>query len=128
MAQFTINAREGALLPTPTGHVDERLKKLRVAKASADTMLFSKIALWTLGRDNISCNMLLDNFNIGWRRANGFLECLNEYGVVDALDAKLPRKVLPQSVEDVPKKIIEILIGAGYSLEDVADAIKNKTV
>lgn len=47
-------------------------------------------------------------------------------GIVDGLDAKLPRTVLFNSVEELPQKVVDILQDARISLEDVSSAIATK--
>lgn len=89
-------------------------------------LLFAKISLWALSQDSVSCNMISENFSVGWRRANGIIKKLNECGIVGDLDAKLPRKVLPTSVDEIPQKTMQILLDNGFSAEDVSTAIYSR--
>lgn len=89
--------------------------------------LFADVILWTLGQKSISCNVISETFSVGWRRANGFIRQLNEYGIVGNLDAKLPRKVLPQAIGDVPTEVMNLLENNGFSAEEVSAVICSKT-
>lgn len=87
-------------------------------------LLFAKVALWTLEQKSISCNMISEVFNMGWRRANCFIKRLYDFGVIEELDAKLPRKVLPQSIEEVPEELKKFFVSNGISLDTVANAFQ----
>lgn len=87
---------------------------------------FAKVALWTLGRNLISCNTISEAFNVGWRRANGFIKQLYDLGLVGDLDAKLPRKVLPQSIEELTQEVMDIFANNGISREMISGAIYNR--
>ena len=83
--------------------------------------LFAKVLMWTLEETEISCNAITNHFNVGWKRANSFTDRLCELGIVDGLDAKLPRKVLPQSIADISEEVLEILQSNGFPSEAVAE-------
>lgn len=46
-------------------------------------------------------------FNLGWDRANSFIDMMNELGLVGELYAKFLRKVLLHSFEEVPDELLE---------------------
>lgn len=94
--------------------------------SSRRELLFAKVILWTLGQTSVSCNRLCESFKIGWSKANSFLGRMQDMGIVDGLDAKLPRTVLFNSVEELPQKVVDILQDARISLEDVSSAIATK--
>lgn len=98
----------------------------RCAKENSLKVLFPKVVLWALEQNAISCNMLSENFHLGWRRANELIGQLHDAGIVGELDAKLPRKVLPQCFEEVPEAVLDILRHNGISSETVSDAISNR--
>ncbi|MDE7275011.1 MAG: hypothetical protein K2N95_18530 [Lachnospiraceae bacterium] len=95
-------------------------------KNSTRDKMFAEVVLWTLGHDEISCNMLIKNFNLGWNRASQFIEKLYDLGIVGDLDAKLPRKVLSQAVDDVSEDVLKLLMDNGVSEEAVLDAIRSR--
>ena len=88
--------------------------------------LFAKIIEWTLTQKEISCNQISENFNIGWRRANSFIMKLHELGIVGELDAKLPRKVILHSKEELPPKVKDFLRKNDISdiSEDMSESLK----
>lgn len=81
--------------------------------------LFAEIMLWTLKQDAISCNMLMGKFNLGWNRANRFIERLYDLNIVGGLDAKLPRAVLPHSAEDLSPETTCLLEQNGFDLDQI---------
>jgi len=93
-------------------------------KRSADDKFLAQIIIWALERETVSSNMICDTFNVGWRRAKRFLDRLNELEIAGDLDAKLPRAVLPIKVEDLSKKVIDILERNGYTEDRVREALR----
>lgn len=82
------------------------------AKADSER-IFASVLVWTMGQEEISCNMISEAFRVGWRRANDFIMRLHELGIVGELDAKLPRKVLIHSVMDAPPEVVKLLQKCG---------------
>lgn len=70
--------------------------------------------------------MISEGFKVGWRKANAFIMRLHELGIVGDLDAKLPRRVLPKSAEDLSPEVAQFVERAGYSLDKVAEDIQRK--
>lgn len=96
-------------------------------KQAIDDKLFTQVALWAIGQTSISCNMITEAFNFGWRRANGFIKRLHDMGIVGDLDAKLPRMVLPQSIEDIPTKTVKFLENNGVANDDIVTILGRKS-
>lgn len=107
---------------------DRNLSMARDRRTQVDSLkqLFAQIILWSLGQESISCNMLSEKFHVGWRRANGLIGQLYDVGIVGELDAKLPRKVLPKCIEEVPEVVLDILVNNGISRDETSDAISNR--
>jgi len=80
--------------------------------------LFAEIIMWTLKRKEVSALQLKNAFNMGWPRANEFLDRLHEIGIVSARHGKLPRNVLFACVEDLPENVIGFLNSLGYTSAD----------
>lgn len=116
---YKINLDE--LQQTATGLMNDPVCNSLIKKKDAHDKLFAKVILWTLEHEEISCNMLIRTFNLGWNRANQFIERLYDLGIVGDLDAKLPRKVLSQSIDDVSEDVLELLTHNGFSEKTVAD-------
>ena len=102
---------------------------------SKNDQKFAAVIVWALNQDAISANMIVDNFGGTWRKANDFMTQLQEFGVVEELEAKLRRKVLLHSVEELPQDAIDLLqrnglcdsLGANNSQPvKVSDAKENR--
>ena len=92
-----------------------------------DDQLFAKIAIWALGRETISGNMICDTFHIGWKRANAFLRRLHTLEIAGNMYEKLPRAILPQVVDDISDQALEFLAKSGISMEDITTAIQKRS-
>jgi S-DNA-T family DNA segregation ATPase FtsK/SpoIIIE len=102
--------------------------RLSLTKREADDELLARVFMWALERDEISCNLLCNTFNIGWKRANSILEKLTELGVVGDMYAKLPRPVLPRKIEDIAAAIIDKMSLYGISTNDIATALNRNSL
>ena len=58
----------------------------------------------------------MKRFKFGWNRASRFIERLNDMGLVENLDAKLPRRVLPKSVDNISEDVVDFLLRNGVSM------------
>lgn len=86
-------------------------------KSDRNNRMLARILLWTLEQDTISCNSLMQEFGIGWRRADNFMNHLHDWGIVEDLEAKLPRKVLVQSASDLPEELRNFLSKIDFQRE-----------
>lgn len=68
---------------------------------------FSEIAIWALGRSSISTNELMRKLHAGWNKAQKVMAQLEAFGIVSPLESKLPREILPTSIEDLPRELID---------------------
>ena len=82
---------------------------------------FVKIALWTLEHSTISTEQIKESFAMG-TRAREVIDRLCEVGLITGKNANQPRKVLPQSAEDVPEEVMAIFVSNGISVEDLQEA------
>lgn len=96
------------------------------SKQHTDERMFAKIMIWALGHNEVSGNAIMKAFGYGWNRASHVINRLYEFGVVGDLDAKLPRKVIPQSMDEVSDKAKELLQRCGCSEDIVAETIRNR--
>jgi len=95
---------------------------------AVEDKLFAKVIIWALGRETVSGNMISDTFNVGWRRAKKLLDRLNSMEIAGDMDAKLPRAVLPIKIEDLPAKVVDVLIRNGYTQEQAEEALSSKRI
>lgn len=96
------------------------------SKQCAGDKLLAKVIIWTLGQATISCNAMMREFGIGWNRANNLMSELYDLQMIQNLDAKLPRKVLPQTVNDLPEKVMALMEENRYLREDVENAFRGE--
>ncbi|MDL2232131.1 hypothetical protein LJC63_00940 [Ruminococcaceae bacterium OttesenSCG-928-L11] len=90
-----------------------------------DNKELCRIILWTLERDSVAAMNIKQTFSMG-NRANNILEQLTRLGIVDDKDANKPRKVLPQSIDDLSNKTMNLLINNGVSMAEIEDAVREK--
>lgn len=83
--------------------------------SDADQLLASAI-YWALEQDYISINALATDYHLGWNKASTLIKRLEDLGIVDRPEGKLPRKVIPTSPEDIPEELIRFLQDSGYSV------------
>lgn len=93
---------------------------------SGDDQEFASIILWTLAREEISASQIKDAFQMG-NRVNKIMDRLCEFGLISEKFANQPRKVLPQSVEDIPFKVTYFMTRWGKSAEDIAAALSKRS-
>ena len=86
---------------------------------------FASIILWTLARKEISASQIKQDFHMG-NRANEFIDKLCEAGLISEKFSNQPRKVIPQSVEDIPEEVMNFLKRQGKSIDDVTAAISKR--
>lgn len=86
---------------------------------------FASIILWTLGQEDVSSLKIRKTFKMS-NRADTIIEKLCELGLISEKFANQPRKVLPQSVEDIPDEVMNLLTRRGVSVDDVAAALNKR--
>lgn len=86
---------------------------------------FASIILWTLKHEEISALQIKEQFRMG-NRVIEIMDKLCEFGLISEKFANQPRRVLPQSVEDIPGKVMNFLMCQGKSVEDVATALSRR--
>ena len=88
-------------------------------RPSEEDRLLASVIMWTLEHDSISANMLMATFHLGWNKAAKLIQRLEKLGIVDRLEGKLPREVIPDSPRDIPAELMEFLEANGYSESDI---------
>ena len=105
---------------------DNQIRNHTRTKRDIDEKLFAQIVMWALKHESISCNMIIEAFSIGWKRANGFLNRLHELEIAGELYEKRPRAVLPVAIEDLSPDIVDFLARNGYTPEQVTEILESK--
>lgn len=88
--------------------------------AEFEEKLLENIIKWGVLQEKISCNQLQKVFGIGWNRASIMMENLQTLGMIESLDAKLPRTVLVRKKEDITEDMIKNLKLRGISEDLIA--------
>lgn len=128
---------EKILSCAPAGYDD--IDKLKIRKSETvqeifhsnavmekDNQELADIAIWTLGRKNISDHQIQKNFHMG-NRAAEIVEILFEMGIVGPKFAKQPRSVLPLSFENLSNETSAFLERCGYTKERIENIFASKS-
>lgn len=84
------------------------------------------IIMWVLERNTVSASQTMRQFSMG-NRANCIIDKLFEMGIVSGKDANKPRKVLPQTIEDIPTETVEFLTKNGVSTDEIVAALEQRS-
>lgn len=82
----------------------------------------ASVVLWALEHKSISINLLMKEYGFGWNKASRLVGRLEDLGIVDKPEGKMPRDVIPSSPEDLPKDLIEFLRENGCSKDSIINA------
>ena len=93
---------------------------------NGDEQELASIILWTLTRENVSSLKIKEIFKMG-NRADAIIDKLCEFGLISEKFSNQPRTVLPQSVEDIPDKVMAFMARWGKSAEDIAEALSKRS-
>ena len=95
--------------PTPQDIHDEKL---------------AEIIVWSLSRYKISNKQIKDNYEVGYDKANVFLNELESFGIISEQKkgSKLPRTVIPRKIEDISINTINFLEEHGYEKAEIQKA------
>lgn len=90
--------------------------------------ILAKLIIWLLGQDKISNKQIKDHFEMGYDRAKVFLSELESFGLITEpkRGTKLPRIVIPKSMDDISVKVMELLVRFGYTRDDVKNALDQR--
>lgn len=86
---------------------------------------FVEIVIWALKRTTVSVDQIKHEFSMG-NRANGIMSRLCTNKIVSEKDANKPRDVLPQSIEEIPDDVKELLVRNGVTSEELSDCINHR--
>lgn len=90
--------------------------------------ILAKLIIWLLGHDKISNNQIKDHFEMGYNRAKVFLSELESFSLITEpkRGTKLPRVVIPKSMDDISVKVMELLVRCGYTEDAVKNALSQR--
>lgn len=96
------------------------------ARPSDEDRMFTQVACWALGKDSLSTHSLMEDFQFGWDRAARYIKRLEEWGIIDNLQSKLPRHVIPVRLEDLSTEFIEFMQYCGISEDELFGILVEK--
>lgn len=112
--KFALTIPEGP----PSESKDEAYSRLQpvtvVAGPSEQDRLFAAVMFWTFGQEQISTNLIMNKYNLGWSRARKLVQKLEDLGIVDKGEGRRPRYVRPKSIDDIPDKMMKFMEDCGY--------------
>ena len=89
---------EDTLRTTDSGSCRSDMLPATTPKPTVEDQTFAKALLWAFSQDSISVNQLKINFGKGWSTADRYVAKMEEKGIVEPLNAKLPRCVIPTDI------------------------------
>lgn len=104
--------------------LNEAIKSLPQRAKNKDSE-FVKIALWCLANSEVSSLKIQKTFNIG-NRANHFMDKLTDMKIVSDKHGNLPRKVLPQTIEELSEEAREFFKINAIKNEAITDAFNKR--
>lgn len=90
-----------------------------------DDSELADIIIWVLKNENVSAFRIKKTFSMG-NRGSAILNELCELGIISSKDANKPRKVLPQSPDDIPECVLRLLNKHGHSIEEISTILEHK--
>jgi len=84
------------------------------------------IIIWTLKHAKISVHQLQKKFHRNNEKCKGFMDILEQFGIVSAQFAKQPRTVIPEYVEDLTEEVLQILEYGGFSMEQIENVFDSR--
>ena len=86
-------------------------------KPLSEDRQFAEIMLWALSRNSVSTNSLMNEHRMGWNKALRTIHRLEELGVIEPLEGKQARHVIPSKVGDLTDNILDYLHQNGINDE-----------
>lgn len=90
-----------------------------------DRKELAEIIMWTLKQNNISASRIKEKFSMG-NRANDIIEEMCAMGIISEKNVKQPRKILPQSAEDLSLETVHFLEQRGYVMKQIEAIFSTK--
>lgn len=82
----------------------------------------ANVIIWALEHTTVAADRIKEKFSMG-NRVNRIMEKLFKMGIISEKKSNQPRKVCPQSVEEICENTLNFLEGQGHTREEIARAI-----
>lgn len=95
-------------------------------KTAVEDRQFAEIMLWALSRNSISTNALMAEHRMGWNKASRTVQRLEELGIVEPLDGKQARHVVPTTFDDLTENTLTFLHQNGVDDDRLIKGISSR--
>lgn len=93
------------------------------SRIKSTDQVYANALLWTLGQKSISINRLQNEYHLGWNKAKQIVEWMEKLGILEGVDSKLSRHVLPTEIDEFPEEMLDFLQNNGISNDDINRAL-----
>ncbi|MDE7477204.1 MAG: hypothetical protein K2M91_04510, partial [Lachnospiraceae bacterium] len=87
---------------------------------------FVEVVLWVLAQKSVSINSIQGELHVGNKYAKIYFQRLQALGVIGDIIEKGRRKVLPQSIEEIPDDLKDFLSHYNVSDDKIMEAISKR--
>jgi len=110
--KFVLPIPEKRLLPTALSAVADN------TSPTADELLLAQVVAWAVEKEEISANLLMNNFKVGWNRATRYMRRLEDWNLVDRPDGKQARRVHFTSTDNFPEDLLMFMERCGLRINE----------
>lgn len=115
-----------ALQPPQTSKQSSSSLQPLPRKATVEEQQFAEIMLWALSRSSISTNALMAEHRMGWNKASRTVQRLEELGIVEPLNGKQARHVVPTTFDDLTENTLTFLHQNGVDDDRLIKGISSR--
>lgn len=110
--KFVLPIPERKLSPTALSSVVDN------TSPTADELLLAQVVMWAIEKEEISANLLMNNFKVGWNRAARYMQQLENWNLVDRPNGKQARRVHCTSANEVSKDLLAFMERCGFRVQE----------
>ncbi|MBQ6889030.1 MAG: DNA translocase FtsK [Lachnospiraceae bacterium] len=96
-----------------------------ISSVSVKEKELADIIMWTLMHKTISVSQIKEHFSMG-NRANEIMDVLCRMNIVTTKFSNQPRKVIPNSIEELTYETVNLLEHSGYTMEQIGRNFEDK--
>lgn len=124
--KFTLDISEGPIESCMGDIGSYPVQPATVAGPSAQESLLAAVMFWAFSKKQLSTNMLMQEFHLGWNRAANLVQQLEKLGIVDKLSGKQSRHVQPRSIDDLPDEMVKFMERCDYPHDSLICAFRER--
>ncbi|MDR1203489.1 MAG: hypothetical protein LBL58_17920 [Tannerellaceae bacterium] len=109
---------------SPSRSGDDEFDSGNISSEDTDEKLLADIIFLALGQNNIPNYQIKKKFEIGYDKANKFLDKLETLGLVTKprKGTRLAPAVIPKRIEDIPAEVLKLLAKHDYTEDNITNA------